>query len=338
VIVGVKPSSVWELVSAVGRRDLGSALATLARVYDPKDRGLPLLGTLAWSTRQLVKFSAATARGLSPGDAARHAGAPPFKAGDLAEQSRRVTQAELERWLLTLAEVDLALKGGSKRPPQAILEAMVITLCGRKRGPRSAGFGAQGLTESGHGTSCGLVLKQVASAPVEMSQPGPHVSGVQRSELPMHRLETLARAPLPTRFGTFQLHVFRWDDPKAHPDLSNEHLALVMGDVKGAHGVPVRVHSECLTSEVFGSLKCDCKQQLEQAQAEIARLGTGALLYLRQEGRGIGLANKIRAYALQELGANTIEANRLLHLPVDALQYDVAAAMIRSLGIESWIS
>ncbi|HEX7671052.1 MAG TPA: GTP cyclohydrolase II [Polyangiaceae bacterium] len=151
----------------------------------------------------------------------------------------------------------------------------------------------------------------------------------------MHRLETLAKAPLPTRFGTFELHVFRFDDPKAHPDLSNDHLALVMGDLKGARGVPVRVHSECLTSEVFGSLKCDCKQQLEQAQAEIARRGTGALLYLRQEGRGIGLANKIRAYALQELGANTIEANRLLHLPVDARQYDVAAAMIRSLGIES---
>jgi DNA polymerase-3 subunit delta len=131
-IAGVKPSSVWELVGAVGRRDTGAALAALSRIYDPKDRGLPLLGTLAWSTRQLVKFSAATARGLSPPEAARHAGAPPFKAHDLAEQARRVTEAELERWLLTLAEVDLALKGGSKRPPQAILESMVISLCGRK--------------------------------------------------------------------------------------------------------------------------------------------------------------------------------------------------------------
>jgi GTP cyclohydrolase II len=149
------------------------------------------------------------------------------------------------------------------------------------------------------------------------------------------RLEALAKAPLPTKFGVFQLHVFRWDDPKAHPGLSNEHLALAMGDLRGARGVALRVHSECLTSEVFGSLKCDCKQQLEQAQAEVARRGTGVILYLRQEGRGIGLANKIRAYALQELGADTVEANRLLHLPVDARQYDVAAAMIRSLGIES---
>jgi GTP cyclohydrolase II len=151
----------------------------------------------------------------------------------------------------------------------------------------------------------------------------------------MQRLEVLAKAPLPTRHGVFQLHVFRWDDPEAHPALSNEHLALVMGDVRGGRDVAVRVHSECLTSEVFGSLKCDCRQQLEQAMAEVARRGQGAVLYLRQEGRGIGLANKIRAYALQELGADTIEANRLLHLPVDARQYDVAAAMIRSLGIES---
>lgn len=151
----------------------------------------------------------------------------------------------------------------------------------------------------------------------------------------MKRLESLAAAPLPTAFGTFQLHVFRWDDPEAHPALSKEHLALVMGDVRNRKSVPVRVHSECLTSEVFGSLKCDCKQQLEQAQAEIARRGYGAVLYLRQEGRGIGLANKIRAYALQELGADTIEANELLHLPVDARQYDVAAEMIEELGMAS---
>jgi GTP cyclohydrolase II len=164
---------------------------------------------------------------------------------------------------------------------------------------------------------------------------GIQTPGDARFQPSMHRLEALAKAPLPTRFGVFQLHVFRWDDPEAHPGLSDEHLALVMGDVRGAHGVPLRVHSECLTSEVFGSLKCDCKEQLELAQAEVARRGAGVVLYLRQEGRGIGLANKIRAYALQALGADTIEANRLLHLPVDARQYDVAAAMIRSLGIES---
>jgi len=149
------------------------------------------------------------------------------------------------------------------------------------------------------------------------------------------RLETLAQAPLPTRHGIFQLHVFRWDDPEAHPGLSDEHLALVMGDVRGQTSIPVRVHSECLTSEVFGSLKCDCREQLERAMAEIAERGRGILLYLRQEGRGIGLANKVRAYALQAMGADTIEANELLHLPVDAREYDVAAAMLRELGVSS---
>jgi GTP cyclohydrolase II len=147
-------------------------------------------------------------------------------------------------------------------------------------------------------------------------------------------LEHLAEAPLPTRHATFQLHVYRWHAPKADPSLSDEHLALVLGDVRG-RGVATRVHSECLTSEVFDSQKCDCRGQLERAQAEIARRGRGVILYLRQEGRGIGLANKIRAYALQAQGADTIEANQLLHLPVDARQYDVAAAILHDLGVES---
>lgn len=153
---------------------------------------------------------------------------------------------------------------------------------------------------------------------------------------PAHpQLEHLAEAPVPTRFGLFEMHVFHWDDPATHHTLSKEHLALVMGDIAGGSDVPVRVHSECLTSEVFGSLKCDCREQLERAQADIAARGRGVILYLRQEGRGIGLANKIRAYKLQAAGADTIEANELLHLPVDARQYDVAAAMLRALDVRS---
>lgn len=150
------------------------------------------------------------------------------------------------------------------------------------------------------------------------------------------RLEVSARATIPTRLGTFDMHVFRWRDDDARDlGLSEEPVAIVCGDVRGKRSVPVRVHSECLTSEVFGSLKCDCKEQLEAAQAEIARLGSGVVLYLRQEGRGIGLANKVRAYALQAKGVDTVDANRMLGLPDDARQYDVAAAMLSELGIES---
>jgi GTP cyclohydrolase II len=131
------------------------------------------------------------------------------------------------------------------------------------------------------------------------------------------------------------MQVFRYQSREAEHGLSDEHVALVMGSLRGRGEVPVRIHSECITSEVFGSLKCDCKDQLEAAQAAIARRGFGALIYLRQEGRGIGLANKVRAYALQAHGADTVDANRLLGLPVDARRYDAAAAMLALLGVRS---
>jgi GTP cyclohydrolase II len=149
------------------------------------------------------------------------------------------------------------------------------------------------------------------------------------------QLEVLAKAPLPTRHGSFEMQVFRFHSGEADSGLSHEHVALVMGSLHGRTHVPIRIHSECITSEVFGSLKCDCKDQLEAAQAEIARRGFGAVLYLRQEGRGIGLANKVRAYALQAHGADTVDANRLLGLPDDARRYDAAAAMLDDLGIRS---
>lgn len=150
------------------------------------------------------------------------------------------------------------------------------------------------------------------------------------------RLEESARATIPTRHGSFEMVVFRsLENQPSELALSPEPVAIVYGEVRGKRGVPVRVHSECITSEVFGSLKCDCKQQLESAQAEIAQRGAGVVLYLRQEGRGIGLANKIRAYALQQDGADTVDANRLLGLPDDARTYGVAAAMLEHLGVRS---
>src|SRR3984957_18372763 len=152
----------------------------------------------------------------------------------------------------------------------------------------------------------------------------PRVIRPHGSVVPHASLECLARATIPTKHGEFDAYVF-----------PGEHVAIVQGHLQGKQGALVRVHSECLTSEVFGSLKCDCKEQLDAAMAAIARAGEGAVLYLRPEGRGIGLANKIRAYALQSRGHDTVDANRLLGLPDDARRYDVARDMLAHLGVES---
>jgi GTP cyclohydrolase II len=139
----------------------------------------------------------------------------------------------------------------------------------------------------------------------------------------------VAVADLPTRFGPFQVVAFH----SPHDRL--EHAALVRGDVYGRERVPVRIHSECLTGDAFGSLRCDCRDQLELALREIGQRQEGIILYLRQEGRGIGFANKIKAYQLQEAGLDTIEANEALGFRADERDYAVAAHMLSSLNVRS---
>lgn len=140
--------------------------------------------------------------------------------------------------------------------------------------------------------------------------------------------EIPSEARLPTRYGDFNIRVFH------ESETGLDHVALSMGDMAGPDPVLMRVHSECLTGDAFGSIRCDCGPQLDAAMRQISEKGWGVILYLRQEGRGIGLHAKIQAYHLQDKGADTLDANLMLGLPADARNYRIASTMLSALGVK----
>ena len=136
-----------------------------------------------------------------------------------------------------------------------------------------------------------------------------------------------ADAYLPTEYGNFRVSV-------TMDEAGKEHSLLYVGDISSAEAPLVRIHSECLTGDAFGSMKCDCGPQLKAAMKKIQETGCGAIVYLRQEGRGIGLHSKIQAYALQDIGYDTLDANLALGLPADARDYRIAAQMLSDAGVK----